>query len=252
MPYTKSFKDYLTGSTIDLKSFHDLCGIPLIMNCDAGNKSYVDHVVNNIIDGSEPFQGDVSMNNNRIKNVHTTVSDYDTVNRFFCDVKYLKNTDGFNFLMKISNDRRQDAKDKTTTDLKTAQYDDGHNNEKVVKFDNSSPTAVSFSSSHFDVVNDYFVVKESGIYKVHFRGGYKGGAADFILKLTASGSGYIVRYNITTVEDAKCNWGQINIFFLQKVTRSNDSITLEISTGLLEGINEINETVSVIFIRKIG
>ena len=106
MPYTKSFKDYLTGSTIDLKSFHDLCGIPLIMNCDAGNKSYVDHVVNNIIDGSEPFQGDVSMNNNRIKNVHTTVSDYDTVNRFFCDVKYLKNTDGFNFLMKISNDRR--------------------------------------------------------------------------------------------------------------------------------------------------
>lgn len=96
----------------------------LIMNCDAGNKSYVDHVVNSIIDGSEPLQGDVSMNNNRIKNVHTTVSDYDTVNLLFCDVKYLKKTDGYNFLMKISNDRRQDAKDKMTTDLKTAQYDD--------------------------------------------------------------------------------------------------------------------------------
>ena len=44
------------------------------------------------------------------------------------------------------------------------------------------------------------------------------------------------RHNITTVEDPRGYWGQINIFFVRKLWVDN-SITLEISTGLLDGIN---------------
>ena len=38
---------------------------------DASNKKYVDITINNILSGSETFQGDINMNNNRIKSLHT-------------------------------------------------------------------------------------------------------------------------------------------------------------------------------------
>ena len=41
-------------------------------------------LANSILDGSEPFQDDMSMNNYRIKNVHTLVNDYDAVDRLLC------------------------------------------------------------------------------------------------------------------------------------------------------------------------
>lgn len=60
-----------------------------------------------------------------------------------------------------------------------------HNNEKVVKFDNSTLNTVSSSSSHFAEVNNELVVKQRGIYEIHFRDGCKRGAADVLLKRTA-------------------------------------------------------------------
>ena len=50
---------------------------------DASNKKYVDTIANSIFYGSEPFQVDISTNNYRIKNVHTSVNDYDAVNKLF-------------------------------------------------------------------------------------------------------------------------------------------------------------------------
>lgn len=60
-----------------------------------------------------------------------------------------------------------------------------NNNEKVVKFDNSTLNTVSSSSSHFAEVNNELVVKQRGIYEIHFRDGCKRGAADVLLKRTA-------------------------------------------------------------------
>ena len=50
---------------------------------DASNKKYVDTIANSIFDGSEPFQVDISTNNYIIKYVHTSVNDYDAVNKHF-------------------------------------------------------------------------------------------------------------------------------------------------------------------------
>ena len=51
---------------------------------NASNKNYVDTIVNNILKGSETFQGDINMNNNHIKNVHTPSSNNGAVNKAFC------------------------------------------------------------------------------------------------------------------------------------------------------------------------
>ena len=40
---------------------------------------YVDIIENNILSGSETFQGDITMNNNRIRNLHTPTSNNDAV-----------------------------------------------------------------------------------------------------------------------------------------------------------------------------
>ena len=68
-------------------------------------------LANSILDGSEPFQDDMSMNNYRIKNVHTLVNDYGAVDRILCETRYRKMTNDHQ--LKISNDGRWDAKDKT-------------------------------------------------------------------------------------------------------------------------------------------
>ena len=52
---------------------------------NASNKQYVDTIVNDILSGSETFQGNINMNNNRIKNLHTATSNNDAVNKSFCD-----------------------------------------------------------------------------------------------------------------------------------------------------------------------
>ena len=51
---------------------------------------YINSVANNSLDGSETFQGDINFNNDRIKNIHTPVSNYDAVNQLFCDTTYRK------------------------------------------------------------------------------------------------------------------------------------------------------------------
>ena len=90
---------------------------------DASNKKYVDTIANSIFYGSEPFQVDISTNNYRIKNVHTSVTIMTLWINFFCETIYRKMTNDHQ-LLKISNDGRWDAKDKTIIDLNRVQYDD--------------------------------------------------------------------------------------------------------------------------------
>ena len=68
-------------------------------------------VANSILDGSEPFQYDMSMNNWRMKNVHTPVNYYVAVDKLFYETRYRKMKNDHQ--LKISNDGRWDAKDKT-------------------------------------------------------------------------------------------------------------------------------------------
>ena len=56
---------------------------------DASNKKYVGTIANNILSGSETFQGDINMNNNRIKNLDTSLSNNDAVNRVLYLALYL-------------------------------------------------------------------------------------------------------------------------------------------------------------------
>ena len=56
---------------------------------DASNKKYVGTIANNILSGSETFQGDINMNNNRIKNLDTSLSNSDAVNRVLYLALYL-------------------------------------------------------------------------------------------------------------------------------------------------------------------
>ena len=43
------------------------------------NKKYVDIIANNILSGSETLQGDIKINNNRIKSLHTHTSNNDAI-----------------------------------------------------------------------------------------------------------------------------------------------------------------------------
>lgn len=51
---------------------------------------YTNSATNNTLNGSETFQGDINFNNDRIKNIHRPVSNYDAVNQLFCDTTYRK------------------------------------------------------------------------------------------------------------------------------------------------------------------
>ena len=87
-----------------------------------GKHIYINSAANNTLDGSETFQGDVNFNNHRIKNVHTAVSNYDVVNKLFCETTYRKLTND-DQLLKTSSDGRWGTDDKTKTDPKRAEYD---------------------------------------------------------------------------------------------------------------------------------
>ena len=47
-------------------------------------KKNVNTIANNILSGSETFQGDINMNNNRIRNLYTNSSN-DAINKVVCE-----------------------------------------------------------------------------------------------------------------------------------------------------------------------
>ena len=53
-------------------------------------KTNVHTIANNILSGSETFQGDVNMKNNRIKNLHTASSNNDAINKVVCETTFRK------------------------------------------------------------------------------------------------------------------------------------------------------------------
>ena len=48
-------------------------------------KKNVNTIADNILSGSETFQGDINMKNNRIRNLYTASSNNDAVNKVFCE-----------------------------------------------------------------------------------------------------------------------------------------------------------------------
>ena len=48
-------------------------------------KKNVNTIADNILSGSETFQGDINMKNNRIRNLYTASSTNDAVNKVFCE-----------------------------------------------------------------------------------------------------------------------------------------------------------------------
>ena len=53
-------------------------------------KKNVNTIANNILSGSETFQGDINMNNNRIRNLYTASSNNGAFNRVICETTYRK------------------------------------------------------------------------------------------------------------------------------------------------------------------
>lgn len=74
-----------------------------------GKHIYINSAANNTLDGSETFQGDVNFNNHRIKNVHTPVSNYDVVNKLFCETTYRKLTNDDQLLKTSSEGQKKDT-----------------------------------------------------------------------------------------------------------------------------------------------
>ena len=48
-------------------------------------KKNVNTIANNILSGSEAFQGDVNMNNNRIRTLYTASTNNDAINKVVCE-----------------------------------------------------------------------------------------------------------------------------------------------------------------------
>ena len=53
-------------------------------------KKNVNTIANNILSGSETFQGDINMNNNRIRILYTASSNNDAINKVVCETTYRK------------------------------------------------------------------------------------------------------------------------------------------------------------------
>ena len=85
-------------------------------------KKNVNTIANNILSGSETFQGDINMNNNRIRNLYTASSNNGAFNKVICETTYRKSDDSQS--LKVVNSNRWDADGKTVYDLSRAQYDD--------------------------------------------------------------------------------------------------------------------------------
>ena len=90
---------------------------------NASNIEYVDTTANNILSGSETFQGDKNINNNGTKNLNTPTSNTDAVNKILSETTYRKKSDDNQFL-RLGSGSRWDADGKTIYDLSRAQYDD--------------------------------------------------------------------------------------------------------------------------------
>ena len=86
-------------------------------------KKYVDVFANNILNGSETFLGDINLNNNCIKNVHTSTSNDDVVIKVFWETTYRKKSDD-NQLLRFGSGNRWDSDGKTIYDQSRVQYDD--------------------------------------------------------------------------------------------------------------------------------
>ena len=53
-------------------------------------KKNVNTIANNILSGSEAFQSDINMNNNRIRTFYTASSNNDAINKVVCETTYRK------------------------------------------------------------------------------------------------------------------------------------------------------------------
>ena len=85
-------------------------------------KKNVNTIASNILSGSETFQGDINMNNNRIRNLYTNSSKNDVINKVVCEKTYKKSD--YSQLLRVVSRNRWDADGKTIYDLSRAQYDD--------------------------------------------------------------------------------------------------------------------------------
>ena len=85
-------------------------------------KKNVNTIASNKLSGSETFQGDINMNNNRTRNLYTNSSNNDVINKVVCETTYKKKDDSQ--LLRVVSRNKWDADGKTIYDLSRAQYDD--------------------------------------------------------------------------------------------------------------------------------
>ena len=78
----------------------------------------VNTIANNILSGSETFQGDINMKNNRIRNLYTASSNNDAVDKVFCEKHAEKSDDSQS--LKVVSSNRWDAYGKLIYDVSRA------------------------------------------------------------------------------------------------------------------------------------
>ena len=105
----------MNGKTLLILWIHQVQQMPVI-------KNNVNTIASNILSGSETFQGDINMNNNRIRNLYTNSSNNDVINNVVCETTYKKSD--YSQLLRVVSRNRWDADGKTIYDLSRAQYDD--------------------------------------------------------------------------------------------------------------------------------
>ena len=106
---------HMNGKTLFILWIHQVQQMPVI-------KNNVNTIASNILSGSETFQGDINMNNNRIRNLYTNSSNNDVINNVVCETTYKKSD--YSQLLRVVSRNRWDADGKTIYDLSRAQYDD--------------------------------------------------------------------------------------------------------------------------------
>ena len=74
---------HMNGKNVVTLGIHQVQQMPVI-------KKNVNTIADNILSGSETFQGDINMKNNRIRNLYTASSNNDAVNKVFCETTYRK------------------------------------------------------------------------------------------------------------------------------------------------------------------
>ena len=64
--------------TLLILGIHQVQQIPVM-------KKNVNTIANNMLSGSETFQGDINMNNNRIRTLYTASTNNDAINKVVCE-----------------------------------------------------------------------------------------------------------------------------------------------------------------------